>query len=114
MPAGKYRHYCEVQEDCRPEDGVGGFASVWEVTRHVWAEITPLSIQERMRGMQVGHEASHKIRLQYDARFCDLTRPFRLKLGVRVFHNLGILTVAERQQEIMLFAQEIRERQEAA
>ncbi len=103
---GALRHRVTIEAENAAPDGAGGLTDPWanptEVAT-VWAEITPLSGDERLRAMRLEDRVSHRIRMRYRA---DVTPAHRLRLGTRVFNMRAVTNDGERDRWLTILAEE--------
>jgi len=100
MRAGTLRHKIIFQQLTVANDTWGHSAETWTDQVITSAAIWPLRGVERMEGMKLDNENTHKIRIRYNK---DVHPKMRIKFGFRYFNILAIINVDERDiyQEIM-------------
>jgi len=100
MRAGSLRHKIVFQQLTVANDTWGHSNETWTDSITAWAAIWPLRGTERMEGMKLDNELTHKIRVRYQN---GLHPKMRIKFGTRYFDIQSIVNVDERNiyQEIM-------------
>ena len=106
MRAGSLRHKIIFQELTVANDTWGHSSETWTDQTTTYASIWTLRGTERMEGLKLDNEITHKIRIRYKG---DLRPKMRIKFydykaaSTRYFNILSILNIDERNiyQEIM-------------
>lgn len=106
MRAGSLRHKLVFQQLTVANDTWGHSAKTWADDTTLYAAVWPVRGIERLEGMKLDNELSHKIRVRYDK---DIHPKMRIKYvdkkkgSTRYFNILSIVNVDERNiyQEIM-------------
>lgn len=100
MRAGGLRHKIKFQQLTVANDTWGHSNETWADQVTCFAAIWPLRGIERMEGMKLDNEVTHKIRIRYEK---DIHPKMRIEFGERYFNILSIINVDERNiyQEIM-------------
>lgn len=65
LSIGKLTQRVAIQEFADVDDGYGGKTRSWSTVATVWARVQPLVGNERVYGMQLQDEATHKITMRY-------------------------------------------------
>lgn len=65
MNAGALNRRIRIEEASTSQDGHGQPVKTWGVLDHVWAEIRPLTVNERFQAQQISPEATTKMRIHY-------------------------------------------------
>ena len=87
---GVLRLRVEIQRAGESRDAEGGFTSVAFVTeKTVWANINPLSAQERVQGDQVKAIRTHRIIMRFYSP--AITSVDRIKFGTRIFNIVSVV-----------------------
>lgn len=105
MTIGRMRHRVTLQTETRTADGGGGATIAWTDQATVWAEITPLSGSEQLRGMALEGRVTHRIRIRYRSDIAP-TAAWRVAYGARLFNVRAVLNENERNRFLILLADE--------
>lgn len=105
MPAGKRRHYFEVQKPVDVVDARGDPTRTWTRVRNVWGSLDILSRKDVLFGGRELTEATHKIEVPYDTSN-PIKQDWRLLKGTRVFNVSEAINVQERNKDLMLVCAE--------
>lgn len=106
MSIGALRHRVTIEAENASPDGAGGLTDPWAnpiQVATVWAEITPLTGDERLQAMRLEDRVSHRIRIRYRA---DVTAQHRLRLGTRIFNIRSVINESERDRWLTVLAEE--------
>lgn len=99
----RLRHKLTLQQEVRTPDDVGGYTRTWSDVADLWAEIMPLTGNERLLGPQLQSEVTHKILLRYRD---GITAGMRLVFENRALNIRYVTNVAENNELIELLADE--------
>lgn len=100
---GSLRRRVTLQAETHVSDEAGGYAVGWSDVATVWAEITPLSGQERYAARRLQAQATHRARLRFRE---GVTAAMRLAYGGRVFNIRSVLNRSEAGRWLELLAEE--------
>lgn len=100
---GSLRRRVTLQTETRVSDEAGGYTSGWSDVATVWAEITPLSGQERYAARRIEARATHRARLRYRE---GVTSSMRLAHDGRIFNIRAVLDRSEAGRWLELLAEE--------
>lgn len=104
---GKLRHRITIQTLVRATDGQGGFTSTWTDLATVWADIKPVSSQERLFTQKVDYQRSHKVVIRYLSDLtAGVTNTHRFIFDGRTFQIKGVRLFDEQKFYMMLDAEE--------
>ena len=103
MRAGNLRHSIIFQQLTVANDTWGHSTETWTDQVNAYAAIWPLRGVERMEGMKLDNELTHKIRIRYRA---GLHPKMRIKFGERYFNILSIINPDERDIYLEIMATE--------
>ena len=92
LSAGDLRHRVQIQFATETRDAMGGVTRTWATVATRWAQIRPLSGNERVTAMQVSELVTHRVILRY---YSGLTTSHRVLLGSRVLNLVNILNILE-------------------
>ena len=90
---GRLRHRLTLETATPTPDGAGGVTLAWSAVASVWAEIVPLTADERAVGEGEADLTLHKIIIR---RRDDVSTGDRFTLGSRAFR---IKSVTDRQED---------------
>ena len=93
MRAGSLRHKIIFQELTVANDTWGHSAETWTDQTTTYASIWTLRGTERMEGLKLDNEITHKIRIRYRT---DLHPKMRIKFGARYFNIISLIDPDER------------------
>ena len=93
MRAGSLRHKIIFQELTVTNDTWGHSSETWTDQTTTYASIWTLRGTERMEGLKLDNEITHKIRIRYRT---DLHPKMRIKFGTRYFNIISLIDPDER------------------
>ena len=93
MRAGSLRHKIIFQELTVANDTWGHSSETWTDQVTTYASIWTLRGTERMEGLKLDNEITHKIRIRYRT---DLHPKMRIKFGTRYFNIISLIDPDER------------------
>lgn len=100
---GKLRQRIELQSVAETTDGMGGFTEVWSTFATVWADIRPVSTNERFYSQQLQATTTHKVIIRTND---NVTEKDRLIFDGRTFQIKGILRDLEEARYMTLECRE--------
>lgn len=108
IAAGKLRHKVVVETSTSSREATyGDVQHTWSAldapNGEVWANVKPLSGNERWIANAVTPEVTHRITMRYNPRVAPKDR---IKYGTRTFGILSVLNIDERNEMIELMAVE--------
>jgi SPP1 family predicted phage head-tail adaptor len=83
MRAGQLRHRITFQQLTVANDTWGHSVETWTDQFDTWASIWPLRGTERMEGLKLDNEITHKVRIRYRS---GIHPKMRIKFGTRYFN----------------------------
>ncbi len=89
--SSRMRHRVIIEQPDDSLDGSGGLTREWQEVVTLWAEITPLRGNERLRAMQLASNVTHRLQLRYHA---GLTAATRIRWNDRIF-NIQVILQSE-------------------
>lgn len=93
------RFRVEIQNPTYTDAGSGNRTVAWTSDGTIWADITPLSSQERFFAAQQQAQSTHKITCRYtDA----ITQESRLLHGAKTFHVVSVTNTENRNRELQI------------
>jgi len=92
-----------LQAEVRVPDGIGGYTRSWQDVVELWAEIKPISGNEKLFGNKIQPEVTSKLILRYRN---DVTSGMRFLLGDRVFNIRYVINVGENNELLELLVDE--------
>lgn len=92
-----------IEESVSTPDGAGGFISSWVEFATVWAEIKPVSTDEKFTSMQVKNTATHFITVRY---IDNLKESMRINYNSRIFKIISIINPLEKNRVLEVLAEE--------
>ena len=93
MRAGSLRHKIIFQQLTVANDTWGHSSETWTDQVTTYASIWTLRGTERMEGLKLDNEITHKIRIRYRT---DLHPKMRIKFGTRYFNIISLIDPDER------------------
>ena len=93
MRAGSLRHKVIFQQLTVANDTWGHSSETWTDQVTTYASIWTLRGTERMEGLKLDNEITHKIRIRYRT---DLHPKMRIKFGTRYFNIISLIDPDER------------------
>ena len=85
---GRMKFRVEIQSRTGASDGMGGYEVSWATTATVWADIQPLSMNERTQADRLLGDATHKLIIRSRA-LAPTTQ--RILYGSRQFNIVSIV-----------------------
>ena len=86
------RHYVEIQQATRTNDGEGGVSITWATTVTVAASIDPIRAVQQFNYKSVNVDATHLIKIRGEITVSEKNR---ILWGTRVFEILTIENINE-------------------
>jgi SPP1 family predicted phage head-tail adaptor len=102
---GKYRKRINIQSYTKTRGGEGGYIQSWATDASRWANINPISGQERVDADQVKALRTHTISMRFYSG--TLSAKQRVLFGTRVFHIVSVVNVGERGYDTILDVMEV-------
>lgn len=102
---GALRARLDIERPVDTPDGAGGAARSWVVAASVFAEIRPVSGDERLMADRMEQAVTHRITLRPPA---TLTSAMRFRLGSRVFVIRSVVDADERGARLTCLCEETR------
>lgn len=96
---GKLRYLITLQSEGGSRDAGGGIVSSWSTVDSVYADIRPVSGQERYRQGKVQETITHDIRIRYRT---DITASNRVSYDSRTFNIKTVINEDERDRYLLL------------
>ena len=104
MRAGRLRHRITIQEPKETRSADGSMAVTWEDVGRVWASVSPIRADERIRGNMLESEVSHRISMRYRD---DINTKYRIVFGTTRYFNIdSVLSPDERRISLELLCRE--------
>src|SRR6202008_731567 len=82
-----------LESPSRAPDGGGGGVVTWQTVSEVWANVRPISGDERLRADQVAGRLTHTVVIR---RRTDVTPAMRFRSGTRVLDIIAVLDAPPR------------------
>lgn len=92
-----------IEENVTTSDGAGGFTSSWATFATVWAEIKPVSTDEKFTSMQVKNTVTHSVTIRYTE---NLKESMRINYDSRIFKIISIVNPLEENKILEILAEE--------
>lgn len=106
---GALRHRITIQKLNLTRDGQGGQTETWSDFSIVWADVQPVSANERLYTRQIQYQRSHKVIIRYlEDLTKDVTSTFRFLFDSRTFQIKGIRRLDEKKFWLLIDAEENR------
>ena len=102
--AGSYRHRIVIEQPSEVAEATYGQpVPTWAEFALVWADVQPVSGNERFIAQQFLANVTHTIRMLW---LDDVTPKMRAKWGTRVFPFSAVINAGERDKELIITATE--------
>jgi SPP1 family predicted phage head-tail adaptor len=101
--AGLLRRRVTLQQPEDTPDGAGGFARNWADVAEVWADIRPAQGSEKLEGLQLQWQVTHRVTLRYRA---GVTTAMRLLESGRAFNIRAVMDRDEGHAVLDVLAEE--------
>lgn len=98
--AGQLRERVTVQKRTGgTADGGGGAPQTWANQTTRWAEIIPLTVNQRLNALALALEVNYRVRLRFEDDLFDLDSDvFRLVWRSKIMHIMGAVNVDQRRR----------------
>jgi SPP1 family predicted phage head-tail adaptor len=97
MPAGKYRHRIEIQEDkSTTKNDHGEIVPDWKTVARRWVRIVPLAGSKAQVARQINPKVTHNVEMRY---WQPLHPEQRIKYGTRILEINSIINTEEKDRE---------------
>lgn len=93
------RFRVEIENPTYTDAGSGNRTVAWTSAGTIWADIQPLSSQERFFASQQQAQSTHKITCRYTD---SITQESRLIHGTRTFHVVSVVNTDNRNRELQV------------
>jgi len=104
---GALRHRITIQSLLLAPDGQGGNTEVWTDLCEIWADVQPVSSNERLYARQLQYTRSHKVIIRnLEDLDVGVTHTHRFLFDQRTFHIKGIRRLDEKRFWLILDAEE--------
>lgn len=97
------RHRITLESPTLAADDAGGRSTTYTVAAGLWAEIIPISGQERLEVGRVEQTITHRIRMRYRE---GVTTAMRIRHGVRYFDIISAYDPFEDRKWLVCLAKE--------
>lgn len=110
MPAGERNKWLVLEKPIRVRNSLNENVIQWEESQGFWCSLNPISSSETIRAKQAQLTLTHKIKVLYTP---EITSDCRFRYDVeggepRYFGITGMINVGERNRELEITAQEVR------
>ncbi len=95
-----------LQQPVETEDGGGGKTVAWQDVAEVWAQVEPISSQERLFAGQTMAEVTHRVRLRFRS---DVRSSWRIRDGEDHYSLNSVLDLAGARRFLELLCLEVKE-----
>ena len=103
MSVGMLRHQVSLQSPSNTTDAGGGAAKTFTTLAKIWANIKPVSGQEKYRQGQVQETVTHHVMIRFRS---DIGTNYRLLYESRIFNIKHIRNIDERDRYLLLICNE--------
>ena len=104
MRAGKLRRLVSIEQPIRTADASGEMVATWSVfAANLYAEVTPLSGNEKLQAQQINASVTNKVTIRY---LPGIDPAMRVVYGTRNLQIVNVQNVNERDREIELLVVE--------
>ena len=87
------RHRVTLEELAREDDEGGGYDETWVDVATLFADVRPISGNERVEADRIEGQITHEITLRFRQ---GVVPAMRFRKGSRLFHVLSVINVEER------------------
>ena len=91
---GALRDRLTLESASRVDDGGGGATVAWVAVAEVWADVQPISGEERLRHDAVTASLTHQVWLRHRS---DVVPAMRFRAGTRILDIVAVLDCGPRQ-----------------
>jgi SPP1 family predicted phage head-tail adaptor len=84
-----------LEEPVRTPDGGGGAAVAWQTVTELWAQVRPITGDERLIHDQVAGRLTHKVTIRYRA---GVVPAMRFRQGARVYEIAAVVEASPRRR----------------
>ncbi|MDZ7809199.1 MAG: phage head closure protein [Arhodomonas sp.] len=99
--AGKLNKRVALQEPSRVADGRGGYTTTWSTVATVWAQVHPLSPDERVAAAQMQAQLTHRVTIRYRD---GITAAMRVLYGTRALSIVGPPRDVDERHELLFLS----------
>ena len=100
---GRMNHRIVLQSQTKTADGMGGSSIAWTDTATLWADIMPISAQERTQSDRLTLDITHRIIIRH--RTVSATTQ-RFKFGTRIMNIASSYNPDESSSHLVILARE--------
>lgn len=100
---GRLSQRVDIEEYTTSDDGMGGTTTTWSTLDTVWADIKPLTGDEKMRLGEYQSDLTHKIKIRYRS---DVDSEKRVSYNGRTFNIKYLLNRDEKDAYLEMTATE--------
>ena len=101
------RKRVNIQKYTKTRGAEGGYIDTWATEKEVWANISPISGQERVDADQVKALRTHTVTMRFYA--AGISANDRILFGARIFHIVSVVNVGERGYDTILDVREVEQ-----
>lgn len=102
--AGRLRHRIAIEDYVDSNDGGGGATRSWTTVAECWAEIQPISADERWQAERLQMKISHRVTIRYRE---GISPGMRVVFDQRALRIQTIVNPAERNRSLILMCEEL-------
>lgn len=105
LTSGKLRHRVDIETKVKTPNGSGGSTLTWSAitASKIRAFIKPISGNERLQGMRLESDVTHRVFMRYRD---DFTAADRINYNGRLMQIRAVLNIEERNQWLELYVVE--------
>jgi len=100
---GKLNKRVIIEQVARATDAIGGSTETFTTFATVWAQIKPLTGNERFFSQRVEPNVTHMLKIRHRT---GVTTEMRIKFGTRIFEIQSIINPDERNEVLNIMAVE--------
>jgi SPP1 family predicted phage head-tail adaptor len=103
MRAGSLRHLVSIEDYTETTDSLGGVSNTWAEFSKAYANIVPLSGNEKYVSAEKHATATHQITIRY---LSGVNPKMRVVYGSRVFEIVSVINTGTRDKMMQLIVEE--------
>lgn len=106
IDAGKFRHRVTLQQRSTTTNELGESVESYAGTTGLWAQVTPLTAQQKTNGGQTYLDVTHEVRIRFNVAVVYNSRLLWQNFGDLILNVESILPVDGMREEMLLLCRE--------